>query len=122
MKPVIIPILLLVAVVVFVVLNGENTEKELTYLIKITKELPDKPNDDTIEELEKLEKAWKKQKEHFSAVIKFDFVYNFSKEMSSAKAGAHADDAGTYLSAKKGMLNILEYIRDVQRLRFDNII
>ena len=44
------------------------------------------------------------------------------KETSSAKAGVIAEDPGTYLAAKKGMLCILEYIRDVQCLRLDNII
>ena len=40
----------------------------------------------------------------------------------AAKAGVGAEDPGTYLAAKRSMINILEYIRDVQRLRLDNII
>jgi hypothetical protein len=118
----IIPIILLVAVAVFVVFNGLNTEKEIKTLIEQTKELPEEPKKDTLEKIKSIEEIWNKNKEHFSAITKYDFIYNFSKETSSAKAGVIAEDPGTYLAAKKGMLCILEYIRDVQCLRLDNII
>lgn len=122
MKNMIIPIILLIAVGVFVVFNGLNAEKELTALIEQTQKLPEEPEDDTLEEVKSIEKLWNKNKEHFSAITKYDFIYNFSKETSSAKAGIISEDPGTYLAAKKGMLCILEYIRDIQRLRLDNII
>ncbi len=122
MKPLIIPAVLLIAVLLFVVLSGLNTDKELTSLIKMSEKLPDKPNEKTLDRIKQIEKKWNSNKEHFSAVIKYDFVFNFSKEISSAKAGVIADDDGTYLAAKKGILNILFYIRDIQRLRFDNVI
>ncbi len=122
MKPLIIPAVLLIAALLFVIINGFNTEKELTTIIKMSEDLPDEPTDKTLDQIKQIEKKWNKNKEHFSAIIKYDFVFNFSKEISSAKAGIIADDDGTYLAAKKGILNILYYIRDIQRLRFDNVI
>ena len=122
MKTIILPILLLISVLVFVITVGFSTNKSLSDLIKQTNALPDTPEENTLDEINKIEKHWNKHKEIYSAIIKFDFVYNFSREISAAKAGCKADDPGTYLAAKKSMVNILEYIRDVQRLRFDNII
>ncbi len=122
MKTIIIPVILLIAAIVFVIWSGVSVDNSLKGLIEQTKDLPDEPDKNTIKAIEKIEKHWNKHKELYSAVIKFDFVYNFSREISAAKAGVDAEDAGTYLSAKKSMLNILEYIKDVQELRLDNII
>ncbi len=122
MKTIIIPVILLIASIVFVIWSGVTVDNSLKGLIEQTNKLPDEPDKDTLKSIEKIEKHWNKHKELYSAVIKFDFVYNFSREISAAKAGVDADDAGTYLAAKKSMLNILEYIKDVQELRLDNII
>jgi hypothetical protein len=122
MKTIIIPVILLIAAIVFVVWSGITVDNSLKGLIEQTKNLPDNPDKNTLKSIENIEKHWNKHKELYSAVIKFDFVYNFSKELSAAKAGVDADDTGTYLAAKKSMLNILEYIKDVQELRLDNII
>ena len=122
MKTIIIPVILLIVATFFIIWSGITVDNSLKGLIEQTKALPDTPDKDTLESIEKIEKHWNKHKELYSAVIKFDFVYNFSKEISAAKAGVIADDAGTYLAAKKSILNILEYIKDVQELRFDNII
>ncbi len=122
MKSIILPIILLISVLAFVITVGFSTNSSLSDLIKQTNALPDNPDEHTLDEINKIEKEWNKHKEIYSAIIKFDFVYNFSKEISAAKAGCTADDPGTYLAAKKSMVNILEYIRDVQRLRLDNII
>ena len=122
MKTIIIPIILFIAAIVFVVWSGITVENSLKGLIKEVRNLPTIPDKNTLFSIDELEKHWNKHKELYSAVIKFDFVYNFSKEISAAKAGIDADDVGTYLAAKKSMLNILEYIKDVQELRLDNII
>lgn len=122
MKTIIIPVILLIAAIIFVIWSGITVDNSLKGLIEQTKSLPDTPDEDTLKAIEKIEKHWNKHKELYSAVIKFDFVYNFSKEISAAKAGVSADDAGTYLAAKKSILNILEYIKDIQALRLDNII
>lgn len=122
MKAVTIPALLLAAAIIFVIVSGAISENALDGLIKMTEELPDEPDPSTYSRLDGLEKEWNKYKELFSAVIKFDFVYNFSKELSAARAGVKADDHGTYLAAKKAMLNVLNYIKDVQKLRLDNLI
>lgn len=122
MKTIIIPVILLIAAIVFVVWSGITVDNSLKGLIEQTKDLPDKPDKNTLKSIENIEKHWGKHKELYSAVIKFDFVYNFSKELSAAKAGVEADDVGTYLAAKESMINILEYIKDIQELRLDNII
>ena len=122
MKTIIIPVILLIAAIIFVIWSGITVDNSLKGLIEQTKKLPDEPDKHTLKSIEEIEKHWNKHKELYSAVIKFDFVYNFSKEISAAKAGVAADDPGTYLSAKKSILNILEYIKDVQELRLDNII
>lgn len=122
MKTIIIPIILLIAAIIFVIWSGISVENSLKGLIEQIKELPDTPDKSTVFSIDEIENHWNKHKEMYSAVIKFDFVYNFSRELSAAKAGVDADDAGTYLAAKKSMLNILEYIKDVQDFRLDNII
>ena len=122
MKTIIIPVILLIAAIIFVIWSGITVDNSLKGLIEQTKKLPDEPDKHTLKSIEEIEKHWNKHKELYSAVIKFDFVYNFSKEISAAKAGVSADDPGTYLAAKKSILNILEYIKDVQELRLDNII
>ncbi|MBR5323032.1 MAG: DUF4363 family protein [Clostridia bacterium] len=122
MKTIIIPIILLIAAMVFIIWSGIAVDNSLKGLIEQTKDLPDTPNENTLKLIEDIEKHWNKHKELYSAVIKFDFIYNFSKEISAAKAGVNAEDTGTYLAAKKSLLNILEYIRDVQKLRIDNLI
>lgn len=122
MRSIVLPVVLLAAVIVFVILTGMSASNSLEGLIEQTKNLPDTPNDNTEKEIEEIEKHWNNHKEIYSAIIKFDFVYNFSKELSAAKAGCSADDPGTYLAAKKSMINILEYIKDVQKLKLDNII
>lgn len=122
MKNILLPVLLLIFTLIFIIWAENSVDSSIKGLIDQTKALPDTPNETTLQEIEKIEDHWNKHKELYSTVIKFDFVYNFSKELSAAKAGADADDPGTYLSAKKSMLNILEYIRDVQKLRLDNII
>ncbi len=122
MKPIILPIILLSVAMIFVVVSGMVVESSLVELIEQTKNLPDTVDGEVYQQIEAIEKHWNKHKELYSMVIKFDFVYNFSKEISVAKAGAAADDGGTYLSAKKSLINILEYIKDVQGLRLDNIV
>lgn len=122
MKPIILSVILFIGALIFVGVSGYAVENTLTELIEETKSLPDEINGEAYDRLEKIERHWNKHKELYSAVIKFDFVYSFSKEVSMAKAGVAADDEGTYLAAKKSLINILEYIRDVQRLRADNII
>ena len=122
MKTVIIPVVLLVSVLLFVVFTGVSVNRSLNGLIEQTKALPDSPQEDTEQELRRIEEHWNKHKELYSAIIKFDFVYNFSKEINAAIAGCAAEDPGTYLSAKRSMINILEYIKDVQKLKLDNII
>lgn len=122
MRTIIIPVILLISAVLFVCWSGYSVQNSLNELIDQTTRLPEEPAEGTVEEIKAIEEHWNRHKEIYSAVIKFDFVYNFSKELSAAKAGAAADDPGTYLAAKKSMLNILEYIEDVQRLRWDNII
>ena len=122
MKSVIIPILILVILITFTVTNGIYVDKKLTSLIDQANALDDIPTENTLDDIKKLEKKWNEQKETYSAIIKFDFVYNFSKEISAAKAGCIANDPGTYLAAKKSIVNILEYLRDIQKLRLDNLI
>ena len=122
MKPIILPIIILSLAAMFVVISGAVVESSLNELTDQAKSLPDSVDGEAYKQIELIEDHWNKHKELYSAVIKFDFVYNFSKEISMAKAGISADDAGTYLAAKKSLINILEYIRDVQRLRLDNIV
>lgn len=122
MKAVIVPVALLISVLLFVVLTGVSVNRSLNGLIEQTKALPDNPQNNTEQELRLIEDHWNKHKELYSAIIKFDFVYNFSKEINAAMAGCAADDPGTYLAAKRSMINILEYIKDVQKLKLDNII
>lgn len=122
MKTIIIPVVLLIATIIFVIWSGVTVDKSLIGLIDQAKKLPDIPDENTLSSINEIEKHWDKHKELYSAVIKFDFVYNFSKELSAAKAGIDAEDVGTYLAAKKSMINILEYIKDIQELRIDNII
>lgn len=121
-RPLIISVVLLLIIVGFVIVNSIYTSKSINEMIKQVKSLPDIPDNYTYEQIEKTEKMWTERKELYSAIIKFDFVYNFTKEISAAKAGCKAEDPGTYLSAKKSMINILNYIKDVQTLRLDNII
>lgn len=122
MKGVIISTALLIAALVFVIWSGAVADSSLAVLIEKTEALPDEPTGEVPDMLDKIEGQWEKHKELYSAIIKFDFVYNFSKEINAARAGAEADDPGTYLAAKKAIINVLEYLRDVQRLRLDNII
>lgn len=122
MKPIVIPIVLLVLVMVFVVFNGLNVSKDLKTLLDRSNNLPNEPKKDTLEQLEIIEDIWNRHKEHISFVVKYDFIFNVEKEISTAKSGVISDDAATFLSAKKGMINLFEYIREVQRFRLDNII
>ena len=122
MKAIVIPILLMTLVVSLAVFSGNYTETSVARLIEKAQSLPESPDENTMSKLDILEKEWNKHKEKYSAITRFDFVYNFSKELSAAKAGCLADDPGTYLAAKKSMLNILNYLRDIQKLRIDNIV
>ena len=122
MKSMMMPAVFLLIVILFVIVNGVMIDKYITALIEQVEELPDTPNDSTLEQIEKIEDKWKEKEEWVSIVVKFDSVYNFAREWSSAKAGVISDDPGTYLAAKKGMINILKYIRDIQQFRIDNII
>lgn len=122
MKGIIISGLLLTAALLFVVWSGTVTEESLTDLLKKIEDLPNEPTEDTVELLNEIESEWNEKKELYSAISRFDFVYNFLREINAAKAGAEANDPGTYLAAKKGLINVLEYIRDIQRVRLDNII
>ena len=121
-RPLIISVILLLIIGGFVIVNSINTSDSIDEMVEQVNSLPDIPDDNTYMQIEKTEKMWTERKELYSAIIKFDFVYNFSKEISAAKAGCKAEDPGTYLAAKKSMINILNYIKDVQALRLDNII
>lgn len=122
MKQIALPLLLLIIVLFFTVFNGIYTANCLDSIIQKVKELPEIPEDDTKDILYEIESEWESKKELFSSVIKYDFIFNFTKELSSAKAGCTADDDGTYLSSKKTMQSLLEYMRDIQKFRPDNIV
>ena len=122
MKSIAIPVILLLIVIALVVITSVYSVHELNLLIEKTNALPEEPNEDTVDKLKKIEKLWNDKKELYSATIKYDFIYNFSKEINNAKAGCVSDDPGTYLSAKKSIIVLLEYLRDVQSFRVDNFI
>ena len=122
MRGVIISTALLIAALIFIIWAGVVADDSLTSLIEKTEALPDEPTEGVADMLDIIEEEWNKHKEIYSAIIKFDFVYNFSKELNAARAGVEAEDSGTYLAAKNSIINILEYLRDVQRIRLDNII
>ena len=122
MKPFIIALVLLIAVAIFVIYSGFSTSSNLDGIISQLKALPEDPDTNTLSDLNIIEKKWEKHKEFYSILTKFDFIYNFSKEMSAAKSGIITNDDATYLSAKNSMVILLEYIRDIQNFRWDNII
>ncbi len=122
MKNIILPIILLTLVIAFMITNGIIVSNSLSKIIDETKNLPEIPDGNTLEQLQKIEQKWNKSKEYYSAVSKFDTMYNISKEFGSAKAGCITDDPGTYLSAKESLVTAFEYLKDMQSFRFDNII
>jgi len=122
MKTIILPICLLVLVIAFMAINGAFVSNSLKAVIKETESLPDTPDDSTLARLNEIEQKWNKYKEYYSAVSKYDTIYNISKDFESAKAGCIADDPGTYLSARKSLVIAFEYIKDMHSFRWDNII
>ena len=122
MKPIILPVLLLLLVISFTIFNGTYTANTFDNIIRKIEELPDIPDANTKNLLEKIENDWNAKKELYSSIIKYDFILNFTKELSTAKAGCTSSDDGTYLSSKKSMKNLLEYMRDMQKFRLDNIV
>ncbi len=122
MKNLILSICLLIAVILCIIINGLYTQNSLNELIDETSKLPTTPHEDTVDLLNDIEKIWESKKEIYSVTVKFDFIYNISKEISSAKAGCMTDDPGTYLAARNCLINGLEYIKDIQVFRWDNII
>ncbi|MBR6682204.1 MAG: DUF4363 family protein [Clostridia bacterium] len=122
MKTIILPICLLVLVIAFMAINGAFVSNSLKAVIKETESLPDTPDDSTLAGLNEIEQKWNKYKEYYSAVSKYDTIYNISKDFESAKAGCIADDPGTYLSARKSLVIAFEYIKDLHSFRWDNII
>lgn len=122
MKTIALPTALLCIVVFAVIITSVYSVKQLDKLIYLTESLPEDPDEKTVDDIKKIEKAWNEKKEIYSAIIKYDYVYNFSRELNTAKAGCVSDDPGTYLSAKKSMLILLKYIRDIQSFRIDNFL
>ncbi len=122
MKTIILPVCLLVLVMVFMVINGLFVSSRLETVITEAESLPDTPDDNTLDRLNQVEQKWNKYKEYYSAVSKYDTIYNISKDFESAKAGCIADDPGTYLSARKSLVIAFEYIKDMHSFRWDNII
>ncbi len=122
MKNIILPICLLVLVIAFMITNGIFVSNSLDKLIDETLTLPDIPDDTTLDKIKSIEEEWNKSKEYYSAVSKFDTMYNISKEFVSAKAGVITDDPGTYLAAKESLVTAFEYLNDMQSFRLDNII
>ena len=122
MKNIILPICLLVFVIAFMVINGVFVSNTLDEIIIETDSLPDIPEDNTLDEIKNIEQKWNKHKEYYSAVSKYDTIYNISKEFEAAKAGVITDDPGTYLSAKESLVIAFEYMKDMHSFRWDNII
>lgn len=122
MKNIILPICLLIFVTAFMVINGVFVSNSLDTVIKETESLPDVPDYDTLAKLESIEQNWNKYKEYYSAVSKYDTIYNISKDFESAKAGCIADDPGTYLSARKSLVIAFNYLSETHSFRWDNII
>ena len=122
MKQMILSSIILTAAIAFMIWASVFSCSKLDGIIEDIQELPDIPNEKTVDMLDDIEKTWNKHRELYSAITKYDFIYNFTKELHSAKSGIIADDPGTYLSSKKAMLNVLYYIRDLQKLRIDNIL
>ena len=122
MKSIILPAILLICTLFSIVWAHKTVNNTIDDLIDQTEALPNHPTDDALQAIEGLEEHWNKHSELYSTVIKFDFVYNFTKELAAAKAGAASSDQATYLAAKNSMINILEYIKDVQQLRIDNVL
>ena len=122
MKTIALPTALLCIVILAVIITSVYSVKQLDKLIFLTESLPDEIDEETVDDIKKIEKEWNEKKEIYSAIIKYDYVYNFSRELNTAKAGCVSDDPGTYLSAKKSMVVLLKYIRDIQSFRIDNFL
>ncbi len=122
MKTIILPICLLILVIAFMISNGVFVSNTLNEIIIETDSLPDTPEDNTLDKIKNIEQKWNKHKEYYSAVSKYDTIYNISKEFESAKAGVTTDDPGTYLAAKESLVTAFEYLKDMQSFRLDNII
>ena len=122
MKNIILPIVLLVIVIGFTVLNGVLVSNSLNKLIYEAHTLPDIPDDNTLDKIKSIEEKWNKSKEYYSAVSKFDTMHNISKEFGAVKAGCITDDPGTYFAAKESLITAFEYLKDMQSFRLDNII
>jgi len=116
-----IALILLGLTLTFVISVSLISQNALDSLIDQVDSLPESVTQNTLTELDLIEKKWSSKKELYSVLIKYDLVYNFSRELGSARAGIQADDVGTYLSARSSMLVILRYVRDVQKLRLDNL-
>ena len=122
MKTLITSGLIFLLTVSFVVCTELHTVKTLDTIIKLTEELPDTPDGGALPKLEAIEKEWSNNKALYSALIKYDYLYGFTKELSSAKSGVYAGDNGTYLSSKRSMLITLRYIRNLQKPRLINML
>ena len=122
MKSIILPICLLVMVIAFMVINSLFMSKSIDSLIEIAQALPDEPNEDAQNDIAWLEQQWNRHKEYYSSVSKYDVIYSISNEFEAAKSGCVSNDQTTYLSAKKGIITALQYIKDTHSFRLDNII
>ena len=121
MKSIYLPLIILAFVLIFSVVSGEICQKTLKEIIGDVENLPDIPNEDTKGKIEKLIGKWEKNVEFYSIVSKYDYIANAAKEMQTLLAGCSSDDKGTYLAAKKTLIDSLEYIKDIQTVRLDNI-
>ena len=122
MKSIIFPICLLALIIAFMVINSIFISNSIDSLIEMAETLPDEPNENSQNDIARLEQQWNRYKEYYSSVSKYDVIYSISKEFDSAKSGCVSNDQTTYLSAKKSIITVLQYIKDTHSFRLDNII